>query len=105
MGVWLVWGVASVVVIGCGLWLTRRWKPLWLRDLVRALAIVTLLVPVTTGSEDGHFAPAYLVMFFEAVLQETGDPVPALVALVLGWGVAVLAVLALFVGRRVRASG
>jgi hypothetical protein len=102
MGLWIVWGVSTAVVIACGLWLTRRWRPLWLRTAVRAFCIATLVVPVSAGLADDHWAPAWLVLFFESVLQAEGDPVPALSALTLGWGAALVAAVAIPLLRRSR---
>ena len=102
--VW-AWGVclaATLLVVACGFWMTRRWRPALLRDLVRALAVATLLVPVTAGSSEGHYAPAYIVLVFEAFLQREGDPVPALVALTLGWGAALVLVAVLQLRRLLR---
>lgn len=82
---WAICLIATLLVIACGLRLTRNWRPLFLRDLIRALIIPTLLVPVTAGSSEGFFAPAYIVLVFEAFLQREGDPANALAALVLGW--------------------
>lgn len=96
---WAICLLASGAVIVCGFSLTRWLRPLALRDLIRALASATLLVPVTAGSHDEFFAPAYIVLVFEAFLQPDGDPIPALSALTLGWVAAVLLVL-LLAGRR-----
>lgn len=87
---WTLCVVATLLVIGCGLYLTRSWRPLFLRDLIRALIIPTLLVPATAGSSEGFFAPAYIVFVFEAFLQRDGDPANALAALVVGWAAGLL---------------
>jgi len=96
---WIICLIATAIVIACGLWMTRRWKPLVLRDLVRAFAIATLLVPVTAGKYDGFYAPAYIVLMFEGLFVEEGDPIPALSALTLAWGAALLVTLALAARR------
>lgn len=99
---WTVCLIATAVVIACGLWMTRRWRPPFLRDLVRCLAIATLLVPVTAGSFDGVFAPAYIVLVFEALFQEEGDPIPALSALTLAWAAALVVTVGLKIVRTIR---
>lgn len=101
---WTICLIATVVVIACGFWMTRRWRPLFLRDLVRTLAVATLVVPVTAGSFDGFYAPAYIVLAFEAFLQREGDPIPALSALTLAWVGALLLTAGLQAGRMFRAS-
>lgn len=94
---WLIWGLATAIVIGCGLWLTRWIQPRWLRTLIRVLAIATLLVPAPAGSVDGVYGPAWLVVIFEAFLQPQGQPAAALSALLLAWGAALIWVLVLLV--------
>ena len=96
---WIVCLVATAIVIWCGLWMTRRWKPLVLRDLVRMFAIATLLVPVTAGSHEGFYAPAYIVLMYEGLFVTEGDPIPALSALTLAWGAALLVTFALAARR------
>lgn len=102
---WTVCLVATAVVVVCGFWMTRRWRPLFLRDLVRALAVATFVVPVTAGSFDGFYAPAYIVLVFEAFLQREGDPIPALSALTLAWGAAIVLVVVLQGVRSYRLRG
>ena len=97
---WILCLAATAVVIACGLWMTRRWKPLLLRDLVRAFAIATLLVPVTAGKFDGFYAPAYVVLMYEGLFVADGDPIPALSALTLAWGAALVTTIVLAARRR-----
>ncbi|MEE4362265.1 MAG: hypothetical protein V2I63_12170 [Pseudomonadales bacterium] len=101
---WVVCLSATVVVIGCGLYLTRWIRPPLLRDLIRLLAIATLLVPVRTGVEVAYWAPAYIVFVFEAFLQRDGDPGPALAVLAAGWIGALVLLVAIVLLRR-RRSG
>lgn len=103
---WALCVLATLVVILCGLRLTRSWRPLFLRDLIRALIIPTLLVPATAGSFEGFFAPAYIVLLFEAFLQQDGNPATALAALVIGWiaGLIVFAAVTFWRWRRSGAS-
>ncbi|HSG88891.1 MAG TPA: hypothetical protein VLA56_06755 [Pseudomonadales bacterium] len=100
---WAICLAATLVVIACGWWFTRKWKPLLLRDLVRIFAIVTLLVPVTAGPSEGFFAPAYIVLIFEAFLQAEGDPADALAALSLAWALGLVVLIAVTLWRRLRA--
>ena len=89
---WVVCLLATAVVLVLGFRMSRAWRPVFLRDLVRILAVTTLLVPVETGD---YHAPAYIVLIFEAFLQDDGDPALALSALSLAWGLG----LAVLVGR------
>lgn len=102
---WLICLGATAGVIACGFRMTRAWRPALVRDLVRAIAIATFLVPVTAGSQEGYWAPAYIVAVFEAFLQVDGDPIPALSALTLGWGAAVCVVIGLEARRRLLRRG
>ena len=101
---WLVWVSATALMMAGMLYLTRRWKPLFLRDLVRLVVAGTLLVPSVAGSYEGFYAPAWVVFLFEAFLQTEGDPVPAMMSLVVGWGLA-LAILLGLTGWRFRRRG
>ncbi len=100
---WLVWGIATLLLMAGGYWLTRWIRPAFLRDLLRFLVAGTLLVPAE-GFE-GAYAPAWIVFLFEAFLQRDGDPVGALMMLVVGWALALLAliiatVLRVYLGAR-----
>jgi hypothetical protein len=99
---WVICLAATAGVIACGFRMTRAWRPAFVRDLVRGIAIATFLVPVTAGSSEGFWAPAYIVVGFEALLQVDGDPIPALSALTLGWGAALLVVVGLEARRRLQ---
>ena len=87
---WVVCLLATGVVLVLGFRLSRAWRPVWLRDLVRILAVTTLLVPAEAGSAGDYHAPAYIVLIFEAFLQNDGDPSVALSALTLGWALGLL---------------
>ncbi|MCC5885599.1 MAG: hypothetical protein JJT88_04110 [Gammaproteobacteria bacterium] len=99
---WLVWGVAMLLVLAGGFWMTRWIRPLWLRDLLRFLAAATLLVPTGAGSFEGVYAPAWIVFLFEALLQTEGDPVPAMMMLTVAWALAIAAVIAAALFRHFR---
>jgi hypothetical protein len=97
---WIICLGATALVIVCGVLLTRRLRPHWLRDLIRLLAAATLLVPAGAGPSEGYLAPAYIVLLFEAVFRGDGDPGAALAALSLGWIAALVLWLGLLGFRR-----
>lgn len=99
---WLVWGGAMLLVLAGGFLLTRWIKPLWLRDLLRFLAVATLLVPAEAGSIEGAYAPAWIVFLFEAFLQTEGDPVGAMMMLSAAWALAIVALIAVVAFRLIR---
>lgn len=99
---WSVWGVAMVLLLAGGFWLTRWLKPLWLRDLLRFLVAATLLVPAAAGSSDAAWAPAWIVFIFEAFLQTEGDPVDAVMMLSVAWVSAIVLVVAVTIFRLIR---
>lgn len=99
---WVVWGVATLLLLAGGFWLTRWIKPLWLRDLLRFLAAGTLLVPAGAGNLDGAYAPAWIVFLFEAFLQTEGDPVGATMMLMAGWALAIVALIGAMAFRVLR---
>ena len=99
---WLVWGGAVLLLLACGVWMTRWIRPLWLRDLLRLVVAATLLVPAGAGSLEGAYAPAWIVFVFEIFLQTEGDPVSAMMMLTAGWVLAIVAALALTAWRLIR---
>lgn len=99
---WLVWGVAMLLLLAGGFWLTRGFKPLWLRDLLRFLVAGTLLMPAGAGSSEEAWAPAWIVFIFEAFLQTEGDPVDAVMMLAVGWVAAIVVVIAVTAFRLIR---
>lgn len=105
MVAWLVWGTATLLVLAGGFWLTRWIRPLFVRDLLWFLVAGTLLVPAGAGSFDGYHAPAWIVFLFEALLQTEGDPVDALMMLVVGWVLALLALIIVTGMRLYRGRG
>ena len=67
-----------------------------LRDLIRAMTVVLLVVPAQVPAYPGVYAPAWVVALSEAVLQEHGNPLPAIALLLSG---AVALSLAMFLFR------
>ncbi|MEM7219184.1 MAG: hypothetical protein AAF515_12535 [Pseudomonadota bacterium] len=76
--VWLIIGAMTLgVTLGIA-WLTRSWRWWWPKTLLRTLTPVICLTPAMVPAAPGHFAPAYLIVFFEAVLQRDGQPESAI---------------------------
>lgn len=88
---WLVWGVATLLLLAGFIWLTRWIRPAFLKDLLRFLVAGVVLVPAR-GFEDS-WAPAWVVFIFEAFLQRDGDPVAAAMMLVVGLALALVALI------------
>ncbi|MEM6709493.1 MAG: hypothetical protein AAF648_11960 [Pseudomonadota bacterium] len=102
---WLVVFGAGLVTLGCWFMLTRAIGYSWLRTTLRCLVAGWILLPAPVPGFDGQYAPAYIVVLFEAVFQKTGSPDEALRILLIGTLVilALLAVPALL--RRVLRRG
>lgn len=67
---WVIYGVASVVVVVC-FWGLTRWIPIRpLRLLLRGLVAVILLTPVDVPPTDTDWAPAVAASFFGVVAQD-----------------------------------
>jgi hypothetical protein len=97
--------IAWIVVLSGGLGLlaavfvaTRRIASSSLRSVTRCLAAVWLMlpyrVPVPADVIDASYAPAFVIVMFEAVFRRDGNPGPALTAL----GIASLVVIAIVLG-------
>ena len=90
----IAWALYALGVLGflVGAWrLALRFLPWPLDELLLALLTATLVVPWQAGSFEGFYAPAFVVAFFEAFLQASGEPAAAFAALVAGWSLAVFA--------------
>ncbi len=100
--VWLVAFVAGIGCLGFFFLLTRRVGNLLLRSLLRCLAMVWILLPAPVPDYPGIYAPAFVVLMFEGVLQSTGNPDLALRILLGGSAAGVVLVLVwyLLFGRR-----
>ena len=76
--------IAWVVVLAAGLGgligvygLTRSIPSLFPRTLLRSLVTVWMLIPAPVPHYDGQYAPAFVVVMFEWLLQTNGDPTVA----------------------------
>lgn len=101
------YGVAWVVTAGSlalGLFALYRATrgPGWTRTrlAVALLLAVWLLLPAPVPGFDGHFAPAFVVLTFEALFQQAGQPRTAGMILGAGTALAVAVMLLLAVIRR-----
>ena len=81
---WLVYGVGALTLMVIVWRLTSSLAARGARDLARAMAFVALAVPAQVPAYAGRYAPAWLVALFEALLQEHGNPLPALAVLLSG---------------------
>ncbi len=77
----MVYVIAWIVVLLAGLGgligvyvLTRSIPSLFPRTLVRSLITVWMLIPAPVPHYDGQYAPAFIVVMFEWLLQSNGDP-------------------------------
>ena len=70
----VVWAgyLTSVLLVMAGWWWLTRWFPAWLRDPLRAIALIVLLTPTLVDSERGRYAPALFVAGFELVTAADG---------------------------------
>ena len=83
--------LAWVVTVGAGLGtlfgiyvLTRPLRNGFLKTWLRCLSMVVLLLPAPVPGFDSYYAPAFLVVVFEAALQRDGEPALAAGLLVAG---------------------
>lgn len=71
---WIIYGVASLVVVMC-FWGLTRWIPLRpLRLLLRGLVAVILFTPVDIPPVDSEWAPAVAATFFGVLTQDNFLP-------------------------------
>ena len=73
---WLWYLSASCALLLVGWRISRGW-PFLLKFVPRALLAVLLLVPVSVTPELDSLAPAWLVLLFDAFLQEGASPLRA----------------------------
>ena len=78
LNAWLIAAVAAVACLAFFFLLTRRIGSLLVRILLRCLAAVWLLLPAPVPEYFGQYAPAFVVLVFEGLLQSDGDPALAL---------------------------
>ena len=88
---WIVVGVAGLLTVVGVYGLTRPMTGRFWKSLLRSLSLVILLLPAPVPGFDGQYAPAFIVLLFEAVFQPEGQPMQALK--LLGAGVLVVTVL------------
>lgn len=100
---WLLYLAGVFLLMGCCWLVTARigWKPL--RQLLRLLAAVTLLVPWYANPDMAYLAPAWIIAGFEGVFENNfwraGGPLLSALALALVLGILVQLLLRA-VGRR-----
>ena len=92
---WLVVIVAGFLTLVGIYAITRPISRLYVKTLLRSLAMVMLLIPAPVPSFEGHYAPAFVVMLFEAAFQTDGAPIQAGQILLAG-AIAVLALVSIF---------
>ena len=103
---WLVAACAAAAALGGIFVLTRPMRGGFLKSWLRALAAVLLLLPAPVPDFEPYYAPAVVVLVFEAALQRDGQPALA-ASLLFGAIVAVTVLVAgyrFWKGRR-RATG
>jgi hypothetical protein len=66
---WIFYLSGAAVLILCIWWLTSAMRSRELRQLIRLIVSVSLLVPWYTGSDLKYFAPAWVMAGFEAVFE------------------------------------
>lgn len=68
---WLFYGLGALVLILCGWIITARisWGPV--RNMIRLLAIVTLLVPWYANPDMAFLAPAWIIAVFEGIFEDS----------------------------------
>ena len=93
---WLLYGGAALVLFAIWWRLTRSIPWRGLRELLRGMALVFLVVPAQVPAHPGMYAPAWAIAALESTVQEHGNPLPAVVLLLSG---ALALSLALFLVR------
>ncbi len=71
---WLITLAAALVGLFGIIMLTRPIRRGFLRSWLRGVAALVLLLPAPVPGFESYFAPAFLVMLFEALLQRDGQP-------------------------------
>lgn len=72
---WLVYSLSALVLLGVVFMLSKSFKPLWLRSLVRSLFAALWLTPALVDAESGQRAPAIMAAMMEFL---SGDQAMAL---------------------------
>lgn len=98
--------LAAVLAVPLGLFAmhraTRGLGGTRLRAMLAVLLAVWLLLPAPVPGYEGHYAPAFVVVTFEWLFQQAGNPRPAGVILAAGTALALAGLLLLNVLRRSR---
>jgi len=76
--VWIIVALAGLGTVAGVFVFSRSIKWIWLRTLLRCLALVLLLLPAGIQVIEGYYAPAFIVALFEGVFKSDGNPWPAL---------------------------
>ncbi len=101
---WLV-AVGTGLVTLFGIYvLTRPLSSGFLKSWLRCLSMVVLLLPAPVPGFDSYYAPALVVVLFEAALQRDGEPAQAAGLLVVGIVTVTVLVSAYFYLRRRRGA-
>ena len=74
---WSVALLAAAVALFGVVVLTRPLRNGFLKYWLRSVAAVVLFLPAPVPGFESHFAPAFLVLLFEATLQTDGEPARA----------------------------
>ncbi len=75
--VWVIVTLAGLGTVAGVFVYSRSIKWEWLRTLVRCLATVLLLLPAGIQVIEGYYAPAFIVVLFEGLFKQDGNPWPA----------------------------
>lgn len=94
---WLVIVVAGLLGSGFLIVMTRGIKSPGFRWILRVLPLVLMVAPAPVPNYDGQLAPAFVVLIFESLFQNHGEPGVAAMIL-LAAALAGIA-LGLFIGR------
>ncbi|WKD49118.1 hypothetical protein [Microbulbifer spongiae] len=69
---WMVYAVATVVVLLAGWWFMRSWHWSWLRRTLLLVAAAVLLVPARTPSAELVAMPALPLFVYQTLFEEHG---------------------------------
>ena len=81
---WAVAAGAGLLTVAGICMLTRPMRSGFLKSWLRWVAAIVLLWPAPVPRFDAHYAPAFVVVLFEALLQRDGEPLPAAALLASG---------------------
>lgn len=81
--VWLIYLIAAAVAWFAWYRICARIAWTTMRDLLRVVALAGLFAPAAVPGYTDHLAPAWMVLFFEGLLQTEGNPLPAAIVLLI----------------------